>query len=173
MDNYGFIHDKTDIKLLILYFLKDLPDVIEHEELFELCTNCDGGIGYFAYSDCTAELVAAGQITEDEIGYAITEKGRANLDVLKSSLPYSVRSRADKLLEPAIEKLLRRAMINASYNTTGTGTYVKLSVSDGQGAILKMDLLCGSEDQAKKIKKNFRLKAEEYYQNIIELLSAN
>ena len=25
MDSYGFIHEKTDIKLLILFLIKDLP----------------------------------------------------------------------------------------------------------------------------------------------------
>ena len=65
MDRFGFIHEKLDIKILILYILRRLPGVVDPETLLELC-QCDGGIGYFDYSDCLSELVEAlvPQLTE-------------------------------------------------------------------------------------------------------------
>ena len=55
MDRFGFIHEKLDIKILILFILRRLPGVVDRETLGELC-QCDNGIGYFDYSDCLASL---------------------------------------------------------------------------------------------------------------------
>lgn len=90
MDRFGFIHEKLDIKILILFILRRLPGFVEPETLLELC-QCDGGIGYFDYSDCLSELVETEHVEESEEGYRITEKGARNADAVESSLPYSVR----------------------------------------------------------------------------------
>ena len=54
MDRFGFIHEKLDIKILILFILRRLPGVVDRETLGELC-QCDNGIGYFDYSDYTQD----------------------------------------------------------------------------------------------------------------------
>ena len=64
MDHFGFIHEKMDIKILILYVLAQLPAPVDSLTLSDLVF-CDDGIGYFDYSDCLAELAETGQITEE------------------------------------------------------------------------------------------------------------
>ena len=56
MARLGFIHEKLDIKILILFILRRLPGEVEPETLCELC-QCDGGIDYFDYSDCLSDLI--------------------------------------------------------------------------------------------------------------------
>ena len=51
-DRHGFIHEKLDIKLLILFILSRLPAPCDRGTLDELCQQCDNGVGYFDYSDC-------------------------------------------------------------------------------------------------------------------------
>jgi len=170
MDNYGFIHEKLDIKILILFVLRRLSGTVDPETLLELC-QCDGGIGYFDYSDCLSELVETGHVERSEEGYAITEKGAHNADAVESSLPYSVRAKAIKLIAPVEERLRRAAMITARHETDGDGCFVELAMSDGKGEIIRMRLLCAGEEQAKRIEKNFRADAEGVYQKIAALLS--
>lgn len=171
MGRLGFIHEKLDIKILILYILRRLPGTVEPETLAELC-QCDSGVGYFDYSDCLAELVETEHITENEEGYCITEKGARNADAVGSSLPYSVRAKANKLIAPVEERMRRAAMITAKhYNTDDGGMTVELAMSDGMGEIIHLSFLCAGEEQAKLIQKNFRRDAEGYYQKIVELLS--
>ena len=171
MERFGFIHEKLEIKILILFLLRRLPGEVEAAVLSDLCTQCDSGISYFDYSDCLAELVETGHIQEGEDGLSITEKGARNADAVESSLPYSVRSKAIKLLEPVAEELRRQAMITARHSLDEKGCMVELAVADGKGELIHLHLLCAGEEQAKKMEKRFRKDAEAYYQKIVELLS--
>ena len=171
MDHFGFIHEKLDIKILILFLLRRLPGEVDPSTLVDLCRMCDDGIGYFDYADCLAELVDTGHITENETGYIITEKGARNADAVESSLPFSVRSKALKLLDPIVERMRRAALIRAEHVVGDDGCFVSLSMSDGAGEIIRLRLLCADEQQAVQIEKNFRKGAEGYYHKIIELLS--
>lgn len=170
MERHGFIHEKLDIKILILFILRRLPGEVDPHTLAELC-QCDEGIGYFDYTDCLAELVDSGHISESPSGYTITDKGARNADTVESSLPYSVRSKATKLIAPIEEKMRRAAMISAKHSVNEEGCFVQLALSDGKGEIINMRLLCSDEAQAETIEKNFRRDAESYYLRITELLS--
>ena len=170
MARLGFIHEKLDIKILILYILRRLPGVVEPETLLELC-QCDGGIGYFDYSDCLSELVETEHVTETEDGYEITEKGARNADAVESSLPYSVRSKAEKLLAPVAERLRRAAMLTAKHETGENGCTVTLAMSDGVGEVFSLRLLCSGDEQAKIMEKNFKKDAEGFYNTLMEMLS--
>ena len=169
MDNLGFIHEKLDIKILILFVLRRLPGEVDPETLLELC-QCDEGIGYFDYSDCLNELVESEHITETEDGYTITEKGIRNADAVESSLPYSVRSKALRLLAPVEEQMRRAAMLTARHTVNEDGCVVELAMEDGKGGVMHLKLLCSGEEQARGIEKRFRKDAEGVYQRVMELL---
>lgn len=170
MERLGFIHEKLDIKILILFILRRLSGAVEPETLSELC-QCDEGVGYFDYSDCLAELVETEHVMETEDGYAITDKGRRNVDAVESSLPYSVRNKALKLIAPVEERLRRAAMITAKHAVGKDGCTVQLAMSDGKGELINLSFLCLDEEQAKLIERNFRRSAERYYQKVVELLT--
>ena len=170
MDNLGFIHEKLDIKLLILYILRRLPAPIDGEKLADLVL-IDGGIGYFDYKQCLAELVDNAQLEEREDGYVITAKGSRNGEILESTLPYSVRTKAERLTGAAAEEMRRSAMILANHEKTEGGITVYLAMSDGKGSVFDLKILAGSEEQAKKMETNFRKHAEAYYNRFAEALS--
>ena len=160
MENWGFIRDKLDIKILILFILEKLPQPVEAATLADLAL-FDGGFTWFDYTDCLAELVKTGHVTEEAGKYAITDKGRRNVNTVSSSLPYTVRAKAERLAAP-VAAVMRRAKGGA------TGG---LRLSDGVGEIVSMRLAVPDEDQARAIEKRFRAGAEDIYNGIIGLLT--
>ena len=171
MDSLGFIRDKLDIKILILYILEKLPGPVDELTLADLVL-FDGGFNWFDYTDCLAELVQTEHITEQDGSYAITEKGRRNVGFVGSSLPYSVRTKADRLAAPVAAALRRSSMIE-TYTEPGVndGRTVSLRLSDGVGEIIALRIAVPDEAQAKVVEGRFRKNAEDIYNQIIALLT--
>ena len=171
MAEFGFIHDKLDIKILILFILARLPGPVGSAALSEIVL-CDGGIGYFDYTDCLSELIDTEHAVEETDGYSITAKGRRNGEAIESSLPYSVRKKVMGRISLAASAMKRSSMITASHTTNNDSSITaELSLSDGAGEIVSMKLLVPDEDSALRIEKNFRADAEGVYNKIIEMLS--
>ena len=168
MDNFGFIHEELDIKILILFILSKLSGPVDFECLTDLC-RCDGGVGYFEYADCLGDLIETEHVIQTDEGYRITEKGMRNAAAVSSSLPYSVRVKALEFIEPVEESIRRQAMISSSHQVENGACTVHLGLSDDAGSILKLSFLCPGEEQATAIEKKFRKDAENYYSKIIEL----
>ena len=172
MDNFGFIHGELDTKILILYVLRRLPRPVDADTLAELCS-FDNGVSWFDYADCLADLVDTGHVERLSGGrYAITEKGSANGEAAETSIPYSVRRKADRLLEPVAAVMRRDAMIDAAHEQAeGGGVLVRLRLSDGKGEVMGLEILVPDEDTAGAMEKTFRADAEGLYQRIIEILT--
>lgn len=167
----GFIHDKLEIKFLILYIAARVIEPVPFDAVLEL-TLCDDGIDYFDFSDCLADLVRTEHLSLTEDGlYAITEKGRRNSEICESNLPVSIRTRCDKNLEDFNRKLCRKSQVKASVSPRENGTYtVNLSLSDDMGSVMDLDLMMVQEEIAKQVAKRFRNSPERLYGQIVNLL---
>lgn len=171
MPKYGFIHDKLDIKLLILYVIKRLPCPVDFSTLSDLVNDMDDGIDYFDYADCVHDLVENGHIIDDDGFYSISDKGIKNAESVESSIPYTVRLHAKEILKKVSEEMRRQGMIRAERIVEDGANYAILSLNDGAGEIFDLKILVSDENQAKQIKRNFRLHAEKLYKDVIEILS--
>lgn len=170
-ERFGFIRDKIDIKILILFVLRRLPERVDLPTLAELVI-CDDGIGYFDFAECVAELVDTGHIYYSEDMYSITEKGRRNGEITESSLPYSVRIKAEKNANIQAQYQKRNALISTSHEYKNRNGYiVALALSDGISNIISLELAVGSEDQAICLENKFRKDAEKIYSDILNLLT--
>lgn len=171
LENLGFIRDKLDIKILILYILEKLPAPVDGLVLADLVL-FDGGFNWFDYSQCLADLVQTEHVVEQDGSYEITDKGRRNVGYVGSSLPYSVRAKADRLATPVAAALRRQSMIETASEPSSNGGYtVSLRMSDGVGEIISMHLAVPDETQAKAIEGKFRKDAEDIFNKIITMLT--
>ena len=170
MDGFRPMQEKLDIKILILFILRRLPGEVDGETLANLALS-DGAAGYFEYAECLAELEDSGHVEREGNAYRITEKGNRNCEIVESSLPYTLRSHLEKKLSPMAEGMRRQALITTKHQEVLAGCQVCLTLSDEMGAIMDLKMICGGEEHAQKIEANFRKKAEEYYNQIINLLS--
>ena len=171
MPEFGFISDKLEIKFLILYIAARVAGSVPFETLQDLAM-CDGGVDYFGFSACLADLVSTEHLTLDGQGlYAITDKGRRNSAICESSLPLSVRGQVDQNLVDWNERIRRQALVGAQVEERGQGGYaVRLSLSDELDQLMELRLLVTRRELAKEMQNRFRDNAEGIYAAILALL---
>lgn len=168
--NFGFIHEKIEIKILILFILRRLPEPITFDLLTELVL-CDDGISYFDFTECVADLVRTAHVQLCDNRYSLTAKGIRNGEITEVSLPYSVRSKVENSTFAMRNMLCRNTMIKTVHSTNPDGSYtVTLSLSDGLGDIVSMALYTADEKQALAMEKGFRRSAETVYNDLVKFL---
>ena len=171
MNSLGFIREKLDIKILILFILRRLSEPVDLDTLAEL-TRQEETVGWFDFTDCLAELEQSGHIAPERGGWRITPKGDRNSQAVESSLPWCVRARTEKLVTPVAARLRRDAMIVTGHEQLEDGTALaELSLSDGKGPMLRLSVLCAGQEQAAEIEARFRSNAEQTYARIMQLLT--
>ena len=171
MASFGFITDKLEIKFLILYIASRLVGPVPFETLQDL-SMCDGGVDYFDFAECLADLVRTEHLTKSEEGlYAATDKGRRNSAICESSLPYSVRMQVDQNIVGYNEQIKRAALVGARVDKRPEGgCTVTLSLSHELDDLMELTLLVTREDMAKEMQKTFQAHAEEIYTKILAVL---
>ena len=169
----GFIRDKLDIKILILFVLRRIEQPLTIEELAEVAI-CDDGISYFDFAECLSDLVSTEHIKLDGKHYTITAKGDKNGLVTESGLPYSVRVRAERNAARMSVRKSRGEMISSSRTIRRGGGYtVTLSMSDGVDDVMLMQLYAPNEKQAQKMERAFEKRAEQIYSLLLKELDEN
>ena len=167
MGEFGFISDKLEIKFLILYIAARVVGPVPFEVLQEL-SMCDGGVDYFGFSECLADLVRTEHLELEDGLYSITAKGRRNSAICETSLPYSVRMQAEQSLVSCNEQLRRKALVRSQIQPREEGGYtVTLSLSDELDDLMNLQLLVTRQDMALELQKRFRAHAEEIYSKIL------
>ena len=167
MGEFGFISDKLEIKFLILYIAARVVGPVPFEVLQEL-SMCDGGVDYFGFSECLADLVRTEHLELEDGLYSITAKGRRNSAICETSLPYSVRMQAEQSLVSCNEQLRRKALVRSQIQPREEGGYtVTLSLSDELDDLMNLQLLVTRQDMALDLQRRFREHAEEIYSKIL------
>lgn len=171
MGQFGFITDRLEVKLLILYIASRLAGPVSFEILQDL-SMCDDGVDYFAFTECLADLVRTEHLMLNDSGqYLITEKGRVNSAVCETSLPYSVRMQVERDLVRYNEQIKRRNLVGARIEERSKGGYsVVLSLSDEFDDLMKIELMVTREDMARDLQHRFQANAEVLYSKILSVL---
>lgn len=168
----GFIHDKLDIKLLVLYLMSRVVAPIDFAALTELAL-CDDGIDYFDYAECVAELVTSEHLNQDDKYYSITEKGERNSNICESAVPYTIRLKCDKAVTKVNAQLRRNEQVRSEVEAREDGFYtLRLMLDDESANLLTLELLTVSEQKAEQIGSRFREQPELIYNGILGLLTA-
>lgn len=172
MARIGFIRDKLDIKLLILYLLDRLVAPIDFSTLTDLAM-CDPGVDYFLFAEAINELIQSEHIRLEEEKYSITDKGRSNSADSESSLSVVIRKRCDSRLAPLNAELRRSAQIRTCVKEEDGGGYtLSLSLDDDMGNLMQLSLTSVSQAQCNQMARRFRAQPEKVYHTVLSALLA-
>ncbi|MDO4517216.1 MAG: DUF4364 family protein [Bacillota bacterium] len=170
MSRTGFIHDKLDIKFLVLYLMARVASPVDFPTLADL-TFCDDGVEYFDFAESVAELVDTEHLTLEDGKYSITDKGRRNGKICESSLAFSVRRKCDQNLARVNGVLRRDAQVRTELlPREDGGVTLRLILDDDKGNIMTLDMLTVSPDQADRLAEKFRAEPEKLYHGILQVL---
>lgn len=173
MARVGFIHDKLDIKFLILYIMSRVAAPIDLSNLAEL-TLCDEGVNYFNFAEAVGELVDTEHLLLEEPLYSISEKGRKNGAICEDSLAYSVRVKCDKSVAKLNGRLRRDAQVRSDRIPREDGTFtLRLALDDEHGNLLTVDMLTATEQQCDRLSDQFKAHPEQIYNGILDVLLAD
>lgn len=166
----GFIHDKLDMKVYLLYLLSRLCSPVDFSALTELAL-AERGTEYFLFAQALAELKDSGHVTEEEDCYAATDKGRYISTDSEGSLPQVLRRRCDKRLDELNAVLRRRAQVRAQVLPREDGGFtLRLGLDDNGGNLFSLELLVPSEAEGQAIAEHFQESPEIIYHSVLAVL---
>ena len=166
---------KTEIKLYILYVMKNIGYPIEFDRLNDTVT-ADGAVNYFGFAECFSELLDTGNIrsaeTENGEGFIITEQGINVVDVLLDTLIPSVRRTALAAATRLTSFDKRGASIEHSATQLPDGRYLfTFRVSEYMKETFSLSVTLETKEQLDRIEFNLAKDPDGVYKCIMALLS--
>ena len=168
MGEHGFIRDMLDVKVLILYVMNQAEKPLTIQNIYELCYQ-DDRLTYFDVCEAVPQLVSTGHIEEQEGGlYAITEKGRENVEITGDSVAFTVRERARAAVETFNRESTRSGHVRTEILERDGVCSALLELHDDAGKLMSMELTAPSRKQARKLAAAFHRSAEQIYSAVME-----
>ena len=174
MQRLGFIHDMLDVKVLILFVTARANYPMSVQEIYETCY-VDDCLSYF--DGCTAipEMVNSGHLRESEEGkFVITEKGREDGETTADSIAFTVRQKAENLINRYNRQIKRSSYVKTQIIPREGGEYsVIMTLDDEVSNLMTLELVAPDQRQAVRLARLFEKKAENVYNlTMTELLDA-
>lgn len=167
--------DSNDIKIFILYLMKNLHRPLDFTTVSEISVQ-DGFVNYFDFASCFAELIDSGSITEkieDGIpSYEITENGELVVSELQSNIMNIIR---EKSLRSALRLLSfkeRGSQIKCESELVGKDKYMmKCEIAEKDEPIMQINLSVESKQLLDIMMYNFDKSPEVVYKGLIAILT--
>ena len=173
MQRLGFIHDMLDVKVLILFVTARANYPMSLQEIYETCY-VDDCLSYFDVCTAIPEMVTTGHLKEVEEGkFVITDQGREDGGLTADSIAYTVRQKAENLINRFNRQLKRSSFVKTQIIPRDTEDFsVMLSLDDEKGNLMTLELMAPDQRQAVNLSRLFEGKAENIYNLIMaELLN--
>lgn len=171
---YGFLNTERDISFFITYVMTLLPTPITYADLLDICL-IDEAFGYFEFQAQFVRLVENGIIEEDKSQavpvFRATKKCTDNAYAVRTSLPASVKDKAQAAVARVTAKNHRNSSIHKSFTENPDGSYnAVVAVEEGGNTLFKVELMLVNRRHVEMVFNNFQKHAERYYLNIMNSL---
>ena len=183
------LKDKNDIKIFILYLLKNLNYPLDFNTISDIVVQ-DEFVNYFDFAECFAELLDAGNIEQlpppaDTQGSTDPENKPKELYRITRNGITIVEQVQWILLNVIKEKSLKSAMRMLSFKSRGSdvrctsseredGRYdLRCEVIENGCKLLELGLIIDTKYQLDKMLYNFNERPEIVYRGIISLLTGD
>ena len=162
-------------KLIVLYLLKNSNCVLNNIQIQKLLYEVADS-NYYYFQHIISELVSQNYISNyqqgDEWLYEITPEGAEVLELTEEILPGIVKDKLDTILIEQLPKVQNEMAISAEYIPESDNEYItSCKISESHKTLFELNIYCASKEQAKLIADNWKLHADEYYPQIINMMT--
>jgi len=169
------LHELTEIKLIILFILKNIDMPLSHAQLTEIVMK-DSLMNYFVLHQYLSELVNSNQIrTIDQEGrqlYEITSEGKQTLEFFENRISYTIREKIIQTITELKREFIKSTQIISNYTPRNENEYmIECKIIENEAPLIHLNLIVGTKAQAKSICDYWQSNAQLAYSQIIRALT--
>ena len=165
----GYLHDKMDVKILILFIMSRIERPLNREEMFEIAFQ-DDSLNYFVFIESLDELCESKQLLLDSSGYyRITESGKKNCSVVEDSLAIPVVSKVSAVLREKNLEIRRDSFIIAETTQDEKGQwYANVRYQEGASPVMTLSLSAPTQALAAAMAENMKRNYNTIYKSCFD-----
>lgn len=160
----GFLHDKLDVKVLILFILARIETPLDVDQIYEVAYQ-DDSLNYFVLAESLHELKDTGHLAADEKGcYTITEKGRKHGSYVEDSLAIPVVQKVTVSIQEKKDQIRRESLLSTEVTQDKNGNWIAtLNYRDDDKPLMHISLWAPNEKHGKAMAENMRKNVASIY----------
>ena len=164
-------------KLIILYLLEKSNCTLNNLQIQKLLYDVED-FNYYYFQHVISELVSQNFVAnyqqDEEWLYEITMQGKEILHLTSDILPGMVKDKIDRIIKEQLSKVQNEVAITAEYIPLNDDEYItKCKITESHKVLFELNLYCATKAQAKLVAENWKLHANDYYPQIIEMIANN
>lgn len=165
----GFLHNKLDVKILILFILARIETPLDVDQIYEVAFQ-DDSLNYFVLVESIHELKDSGHLDINAQGrYTITEKGRTQGSYVEDSLALPVVEKVSVSIQQKIDQIRRESLLSVQVSQDENGHWIAtLNYRDDSKPLMQISLLAPNESHAKAMAENLRKNVADVYKAAID-----
>jgi hypothetical protein len=165
----GFLHNKLDVKVLILFILARIDTPLDVDAIYEVAYQ-DDSLNYFTLAESLPELKDSGHLAVNSHGqYTITEKGRQHGSYVEDSLAVPVVEKVSAAIERKIDQLRRESLLVTTVTQDDSGYWsANLKYQDEKMPLMQLSLMAPNEELGKVMAEHMKKHVTQIYKFCVD-----
>ena len=162
-------------KLIIMYLLNKANCTLTNLQILRLLYDFED-FNYYYFQHLLSDLVSQEYIANykqgDEWLYEITTQGKEILALTENILPGIVKHKLNVITKDLLQVVQNEVAITAEYIPENDNEYItSCKITESHKVLFELNIYCASQEQARKIAENWKKSANDYYPEIIKMLT--
>lgn len=169
MSPQGYLHNKLDVKVLILFILARIETPLDVDQIYEVAYQ-DESLNYFMLAESLHELTDTGHLNvDDQNRYTITEKGRKHGSYTEDSLAVPVVEKVSVSIQAKIDQLRRESLLSTEVTQDEKGNWIAtLHYSDNDMPLMSVSLFAPNEAHGQAMAENMKKNITSIYKAAVD-----
>lgn len=166
----GSLHDKVDVKVLILFILARIDKPLSVDEIYEVAFQ-DDSLNYFVLAESVPELKDSGHLKVDEKGrYSITEMGRKQGSYVEDSLARALVLKVTDAIRKKNDQIRRDGYLSSAVTQDENGYWIAtLNYHDDKLPLMTLSLMAPNEPLGEAMIRNMKKQIDVIYKTCVDI----